>query len=248
MSIVETVKAHPYITAGGVFVVGVVLIFALMGGSEGAQATPTTVIAPPANDTAQTTALQVAGLNASTATRISADQLAASMAATQAAIEGKRIDSNALLQNAAIVGETTRLAISATALGKAQEVEAQRTVGLATLSTAQQISQINALRDQTIAGISADVAKTSLGYDYNLNNKSLDYAFQAGADIRNKQENKLREDRATATYLVYQAGNGVSSSGYGVTVTGAGPNVPGAAVTAPLYPAFDPAQSITSSF
>lgn len=125
------IKEHPYMTAGGVFVVGLILVFALSGSSG----EPIYAAADNSSSVAAGTALQMATLEAQTATNISGQQAAVQTAAIAAQIELAKLQRATDSEN---VTASREVALA----GLAAQKDTQVLIASLSAQTAQQ--QINA--------------------------------------------------------------------------------------------------------
>lgn len=149
----EWIKDHPYITAGGVFVVGLVVVFGMQGGSTETVEAAGINYAPAVDNQ-----LSQANVAAQVASKQIEAEKAAALGAQDTAYKIEKIKfEQAHNANVLTAGVQTLQITESNITQRASDVLAAR-VAETQLSTQKAIAQIGANRDTTIAGYQRDVS------------------------------------------------------------------------------------------
>ena len=236
MSITSTVKDHPYLTAGGVFVLGIVLVIILFSGNTDKQSTmpAATGAAVDPSIVAANTQLAMSQLQQQSDTNQANAALQAALAQTAAQTTVATLQAQAAKDVAKINADAnTTVALQTSSLSAAtaqKQIDAQQTVALA--QTAMQ-GQLNLQDNYTTLGLAtlsqhADLAKyfsdkAIQAKNAGMSDMSSEFAasamFNSGYDIKNTvayMKSMLNRgftyDAATGTYSGKNNSNSASTA------------------------------------
>lgn len=153
----EFVKHHPYMSAGAVFVVGVVFVLALSGGSDAASA-PAGVVGSD-SATAANTAIAMKQLDLAAQTNMSAQAATVENNRTAAQVAMAQLSADVAKTNVALQADTQKYLADADARIQTTQIATQQAIALSNNQTQAAIAANNNSTQSLIMGMSADVQK-----------------------------------------------------------------------------------------
>lgn len=190
MKIMESIKEHPYMAAGGVFVLGIVLILILFSGGKSAPA----VVQTPQSDTSGATQFAMAQLQSQTALGVASLGVQKSANDNAAAVEAQRIQASTQQNHdlqvynttvaSGLINKDTAIGVStiqANYLSHAADDQLSANLALVAAQKEVGLSTVDAQRAIGLAGIA------EMGHESDNATQAAQWGYQTQQVISNNQ-------------------------------------------------------------